>query len=103
MLERKYILRIMCRKTMVQLLKVSIIDTIIGAFAMNEKGEVIAKTFTSTDINKLVERALAIEEGVPSTEFGEVLKEVSSKVPNAEIILEREEYSREVSWARRCV
>jgi len=97
MLERKYILRIMCRKTMVQLLKVSIIDTIIGAFAMNEKGEVIAKTFTSTDINKLVERALAIEEGVPSTEFGEVLKEVSSKVPDAELILEREEYAREVS------
>ena len=97
MLERKYILRIMCRKTMVQLLKVSIIDTIIGAFAMDEKGEVIAKTFTSTDINKLVERALAIEEGVPSTEFSEVLKEVSTKVPDAELILEREEYAREVS------
>jgi len=97
MLERKYILRIMCRKTMVQLLKVSIIDTIIGAFAMNEKGEIVAKTFTSTDINKLVERALAIEEGVPSTEFSEVLKEVSTKVPDAELILEREEYAREVS------
>ena len=97
MLERKYILRIMCRKTMVQLLKVSIIDTIIGAFAMDEKGEVIAKTFTSTDINKLVERALAIEEGVPSTEFSEVLKEVSTKVPDAELILEREEYAREAS------
>ena len=82
---------------MVQLLKVSIIDTIIGAFAMNEKGEIVAKTFTSTDINKLVERALVIEEGVPSAEFNEVLKEVNNKVPDAELILEREEYAREVS------
>ena len=97
MLERKYILRIMCRKSMVQLLKVSIIDTIIGAFAMNEKGEILAKTFTSIDINKLVERALAIEEGAPSTEFSKVLEEVSNKVSDVELILEREEYSREVS------
>jgi len=64
---------------------------------MNEKGEIVAKTFTSTDINKLVERALAIEEGMPSAEFNEVLKEVNNKVPDAELILEREEYAREVS------
>lgn len=78
-------------------MKVTVIDTIIGAFAIDEKGNYVAKVYAPTDLNRLVERALLIEDGGVSDEFKSAVEEVLSKIPDAELILEKEEHAKYVS------
>ncbi len=59
-------------------LKLVLIDTVIGAFAGDEEGNVLLKKFTGKDINDLVQRALQLEEGKPSQEFGAAAEEAAS-------------------------
>jgi len=76
-------------------LRVTAIDTVIGAFAADEKGEVIAKEFVTPDLNKLVERSLLMEEGNPSEEFKRVIEAVADVA--TEVVVEDEVHAKYVA------
>jgi len=71
--------------------KIPVIDTVIGALALD--GDSVVKRFTVKEINQLVSRALAIEEGKPSEEFLELAKELGNSEDVA-FIVEDEEHAR---------
>lgn len=71
--------------------KIPVIDTVIGAFALD--GDSIVKKFTVKEINRLVSRALAIEEGKPSEEFLELAKELGNS-EDVVFVVEDEEHAR---------
>ena len=76
------------------ILKVAVIDTAIGAFAITENKEVV-KEFTTKDINELTSRALKIEESGYSVEFEKLLESLKSNYgDNAEVIVEDESHAR---------
>jgi len=78
-------------------LRVAVIDTAVGAFAITESNELL-KEYTTKDINELTSRALSIEEKGYSSEFEKLVELLKSKYgPDIEIIVEDEGHARLVS------
>ncbi len=75
-------------------MKIALVDSAIGAFALAEGSEELRKEFTSKDINSLVSRALQIEEGKPSSEYVKLAEELSKSFKDAVFIVEDEEHAR---------
>ncbi len=78
-------------------MRVAAIDTVIGAFAIDSEGKVLLKAFAPKDLNKLVERAIRLEEGEISGEFEQLLDEVKKKFSGAEVIVESDNLAKAVS------
>ncbi len=79
-------------------MKIAITETAIGAFALDINGNVISMMLAPRDINKLVERALKVEEDLPTDEFINLVNELRSKFKEElEIIVETEGYARYLS------
>ena len=79
-------------------MKVAVIDTAVGVFAITEKEELIIKEYTAKDINELTSRALKIEEEGYSSEFEKVVEVLKSKYGlGTEVIVEDEAHARLVS------
>ena len=77
-------------------MKVAVIDTAVGAFAVTEDKELI-KEYATKDINELTSRALKIEDGY-SSEFEKVIETMKSKYgSDAEVVVEDESHARLVS------
>jgi len=80
-------------------LRIAIIDTMIGAFAVRDDGEVIAEEYTTKEMNTLIERALKIDKGEPSDEFKKVVERVVSEFlkEGDEVVVEYNEQARYLS------
>jgi nucleolar protein 56 len=80
-------------------LKALIVDTVIGSLVGDDEGNIIVKVFPETkDINKLVERAMEIEEGKPSEEFIKAVEETLSTYGNeVTFVVEDEPHAKALS------
>jgi len=79
---------------LVSYLKVAVIDTAVGAFAITEGNELI-KEYAAKDINELTSRALKMEEEGYSSEFEKVIEALKSKYGSeTEVIVEDESHAR---------
>jgi nucleolar protein 56 len=70
-------------------------DTAIGAFAVDENGNVVLKVVAPNDINKLVERSLSIENDVPTEEFKKLVNDlITTYGKDLEVVVETEGYAK---------
>jgi len=76
-------------------LKFVLIDSVIGAFGGDEEGNVIVKITAGKELNDLVQRAIALEEGEPSQEFAEAVEElVNSYGKDITLVVEDDSHAR---------
>jgi len=74
------------------ILRVALIDSVIGALAGDEEGNLLLKELPkSKDLNDLVERGIKIEEGHPSEEFRELVSKVINTYGNDVIFMVEDE------------
>ncbi len=72
-------------------MKVFLTDVIVGAFALNSEGNIIHKVVAPNEINKLVERALKLEDEQPTGEFLKLVDElVSTYGKDLEVVVDVE-------------
>lgn len=81
-------------------LKIIITDSVIGAFAGDEEGNLLLKEFAPKDLNALVERALKIEEGSPSPEFSRVVDELMETYGNDITLIVEDEYHAKLAGSK---
>lgn len=82
---------------MVLKVRIAAVDNVLGAFAIDEEGNVIVKAYGPTNINEIVERIINLENGKPSEEFYGVVKKVVQDYGNeVEVVVEDEDHARVV-------
>jgi len=80
------------------MVRIFAVDVAIGAFALDDNGNVVYKVPAPNDINKLVERMLAIEEDRPTEEFLKLVEDVINTYGrDLEIVTDSEGYVRYLS------
>ncbi len=76
-------------------LKVVLVDSVVGAIAADEEGNILAKVFPEgKDINSIVERASSIEGGNPSKEFDALIDEVRNTYGDFTAVVEDESHAK---------
>ena len=80
-------------------LRVTLVDSVVGALAGDEEGNLLLKQPPeSKDLNLLVERGLRIEEGQPSEEFKEIVNKIVDSYGNDVVfIVEDESHAKYLS------
>ncbi len=77
--------------------RIAAVDSILGAFAVDEDGNVVIKAYGPTNINDIVDRILNVENGKPSEEFYNVVKKIVQDYGSeVEVIVEDENHARVV-------
>jgi len=79
-------------------MKVYLVDHVIGVFALNDKGEVIAYKVNTGKIDGIVEYALKIENGEFTKLHDEVLDELAKRKDEIEkVVIEDERLAKEIT------
>ncbi|MEM2206199.1 MAG: C/D box methylation guide ribonucleoprotein complex aNOP56 subunit [Sulfolobales archaeon] len=82
------------------MMKIFLTDVVVGAFAIDSNGNVISRVVAPNDINRLVERALKLEEGLPTDEFLKLVDElVGNYGRGLEVVVDIEGYVKYLSDA----
>ena len=80
-------------------LRVTLVDSVVGALAGDEEGSLLSKELPkSKDLNLIAERGLQIEEGNPSEEFRKLVDEIIESYGNDVVfIVEDESHAKYLS------